>query len=287
MALKFGTDGVRGVANAELTPEFILALGRAAARVLGGYTFLVGRDTRASGSLVQAALSAGLASEGVDVVDLGVIPTPGVAALSAERRLGAAVISASHNPFADNGVKLFAPGGKKLPDEVERRLEEELAADRAAPAGGAKTGAAVGRLRRDDDAIEWYRHRLERSIDGRDLSGLKVVLDCAHGAAVATAPGVFRSVGAHVLTTADSPDGININAGVGATVPEAVAAKVVEAEADFGLAFDGDADRVIAVDAQGEVVDGDQIMAIAAIDLHARGLLRDDTVVVTVMTNLG
>ena len=288
MALKFGTDGVRGVANAELTPELVLALGRAAARVLGGYTFLVGRDTRASGSLIQAALSAGLASEGLDVVDLGVIPTPGVAALSAERKLPAAVISASHNAFPDNGIKLFGPGGRKLSDEVEKRLEDEL--ERALSGGAPSdppTGAAVGRLRHDGDAIEWYQRRLEGSLDGRDLSGLRIVLDCAHGAAVTTAPGVFRAVGASVVATADSPDGTNINAGVGATAPEALAAKVVESGADLGLAFDGDADRVIAVDADGNVIDGDQVMAISAIDLHERGLLRGDTVAVTVMTNLG
>ena len=287
MALKFGTDGVRGVANAELTPELVLALGRAAARVLGGYTFLIGRDTRASGSLLQAALSAGLASEGVDVVDLGVMPTPGVAAHSAERKLAAAVISASHNPFADNGIKLFSPGGRKLSDEMERRLEEELERALQSAVAEAPTGAAVGRLRSDDDAIEWYRRRLESSIGGRDLTGLKIVLDMAHGAAVTTASAVFRSLGANVIATADSPDGTNINAGVGATAPQALAAKVVESGADFGLAFDGDADRVIAVDGAGDVVDGDHIMAICAIDLHERGELRGNTVAVTVMTNLG
>ena len=288
MALKFGTDGVRGVANAELTPELVLALGRAAARVLGGFTFLVGRDTRASGSLIQAALSAGLASEGVDVVDLGVIPTPGVAALSAERKVAAAVISASHNPFADNGIKIFAPGGRKLTDEVERRLEDELARVTAGDApADLPVGAAVGRLRYDDDAIEWYRRRLEASLGGRRLDGLRIVLDMANGAAVTTAVGVFRAVGADVVATADSPDGTNINSGVGATAPEALAAKVTECGAHLGLAFDGDADRVIAVDADGGIVDGDHIMAICAIDLHERGSLRGDTVAVTVMTNLG
>ena len=288
MALKFGTDGVRGVANAELTPELVLALGRAAARVLGGYTFLIGRDTRASGSLVQAALSAGLAAEGVDVVDLGVIPTPGVAALSSERKLAAAVISASHNPFADNGIKLFAPGGRKLSDEVERRLEDELASALRQPGSvEPPVGAGIGRLRRDDDAVEWYRRRLEGSLDGRSLDGLRIVLDCAHGAAVTTAPGVFRALGAAVIVTADFPDGTNINAGVGATAPEGLASKVVDAGADLGLAFDGDADRVIAVDAEGGIVDGDHLMAICAIDLHERGLLHGDTVAVTVMTNLG
>lgn len=288
MALKFGTDGVRGVANAELTPELVLALGRASARVLGGYTFLVGRDTRASGSLIQAALSSGLAAEGVDVVDLGVIPTPGVAALSTERNLAAAVISASHNPFADNGIKLFAAGGRKLSDDIERRLEDELAAiTSGGPASEPPVGAAVGRLRQERDAIEWYRRRLESSLDGRSLDGMTIVLDCAHGASVTTAPGVFRAVGASVVTTGDSPDGTNINAGVGATAPEALAAKVLESAADLGLAFDGDADRVIAVDAEGKTVDGDHIMAICATDLHERGLLHGDTVAVTVMTNLG
>ncbi|HEX3620922.1 MAG TPA: phosphoglucosamine mutase [Acidimicrobiales bacterium] len=289
MTLRFGTDGVRGVANAELTPELVLALGRAAARVLAGNRFLVGRDTRASGPLLQAALSAGLATEGADVVDLGVLPTPGVAFLSAADGLPAAMISASHNPFGDNGVKFFSPGGRKLPDEIEARLECEL--DRLlseTDVSPRRTGAAIGRLA---SGHEQGRHRYERalvaSLGGRRVEGLHVVLDCGHGAASEVAPAVLRSLGADVAVLNDAPDGVNINDGCGSTHPEGLQREVVARGAALGLAFDGDADRVLAVDHTGALVDGDQLIAVCALDRRDQGRLPGNTVVVTVMANLG
>ncbi|HEV3494882.1 MAG TPA: phosphoglucosamine mutase, partial [Actinomycetes bacterium] len=297
MTLRFGTDGVRGIANAELTPELVLALGRAAARVLGqgpsgslsgrSGPFLVGRDTRISGPLLQAALSAGLAGEGADVIDLGVLPTPGVAWLSAADRLPAAMISASHNPFPDNGVKFFQAGGRKLSDETEDHLEAEL--DRLVAAGGTetrRTGADLGRLL-PGNGVDRYMAALAASVDGRTLAGLSVVLDCGHGAASRVAPGVLRGLGAQVAVLNDAPDGVNINHGCGSTHPEDLQQEVVARGAAVGLAFDGDADRVLAVDHTGQLVDGDQIIAICALDRQAHGRLPGDTVVVTVMANLG
>jgi phosphoglucosamine mutase len=283
MTLRFGTDGVRGVANAELTPELVLRLGRAAARVLDGSTFLVGRDTRVSGPLLHAALTAGLAAEGASVVDLGVLPTPGVAWLSAADGVPAAMISASHNAFADNGIKFFAAGGRKLPDDVEERLEAEL--DR--PVTSVPTGADVGRVSLAGDAVARYCDALVGSLEGRRLDGLHVVVDCAHGAASDVAPAVLRRLGAEVEVIHAQPDGVNINAGCGSTHPESLQRSVVALGAAAGLAFDGDADRVLAVDASGALVDGDQLIAICALDLRSRGRLKGDTVVVTVMTNLG
>jgi len=285
--LEFGTDGVRGLANAELTPELVLALGRAAARVLGG-PFLLGRDTRRSGPMLQAAFSAGAASEGVAVVDLGVLPTPGVAFVSARWDAPGAVISASHNPFPDNGVKLFAPGGRKLTVAEERTLEDELAAIVAGTAGGARpTGAGVGSLDADPAALEAYAAHLVASIEGRTLEDLTVVLDCGHGAASVVAPDVVSVTGATVHVIGAEPDGTNVNDGCGSTDLGALRKAVAEHGADLGLAFDGDADRVLAVDAGGGVVDGDHLIALCALDLRGRGRLKDDTVVVTVMTNLG
>ena len=294
MTPKFGTDGVRGIANAELTPELVLALGRAAARVLGGPRFLIGRDTRASGPLLQAALSAGLAAEGVDVVDLGVLPTPGVAALSAADQVPAAMISASHNPFSDNGIKLFAAGGRKLAADVESRLEAALALEVGKREGSegrdeaAPVGAAVGRAFADPAGRERYQRLVLASLRGRRLGGLRVAVDCAHGAAAETAPALLRQAGAEVVAVlGDRPDGTNINDRCGSTDPSSLQAAVVDAEADAGLALDGDADRVIAVDHTGAVVDGDQMIAALALDRMARGALAGGTVVVTVMTNLG
>ena len=289
MSLRFGTDGVRGLANRELTPELVVALGRAAARVLGTEAgFLVGRDTRVSGPLLQAALAAGLASEGASVVDLGVLPTPGVAFASARRSAPAAVISASHNPFPDNGIKLFAAGGRKLADEVEDTLEAELAGVLGdGDTGRRPTGAGVGRLATDDAVPDDYVEHLVALLDGHPLDGLRVVLDCAHGAAWEVAPRVVAGLGAAVEVIGNDPDGTNINDGCGSTHPEALQRAVVAAGADAGLAFDGDADRVLAVDHRGHLVDGDQVLALCAVDLRRRGLLRGDTVVVTVMANLG
>lgn len=289
MTLKFGTDGVRGVANHELTPELALNLGRAAARVLGGARWLIGRDTRRSGPLLAAALAAGLATEGVEVIDLGVVPTPGVAHLSSVDGVPAAMISASHNPFGDNGIKLFSAGGAKLSDEIESQLEAELTAlagqgdPRPRPAG-----EAVGSIEAAPQAVRRYLDHLVADIlPAGALDGLKVVLDGANGAASSLAAEVFGSLGAVVAAIHTEPDGTNINEGCGSTHPEALQAAVLAHGADVGLAFDGDADRVLAVDAAGELVDGDQIIAICAIDLRQRGLLRHDGVVVTVMSNLG
>jgi phosphoglucosamine mutase len=303
VTVKFGTDGVRGVANSELTPELVVALGRAAGRVIAerGQSFLVGRDTRISGPLIQAALSAGLASEGIDVWDVGVLPTPAVAALSADRKVPAAVISASHNPFEDNGIKLFAAGGRKLSDDVEERLEAELAdlLGPNRPDGGpgaaaattdvtSPTGAEVGRLHLDSDGGPWYKRHLLDALEGRKLDGIRVAVDCANGAAAVTAPGVLRRAGARVVSVLGAePDGTNINARTGSTHPAGLQAAVATNGAEVGLAFDGDADRMIAVDETGRIVDGDGLIALFALDLRDRARLAGDTVVVTVMTNLG
>ena len=309
--LRFGTDGVRGLANAELTPEYVMALGRAAGRVLAGGVpsgpepsgpepsgpdpvaarrrFIVGRDTRLSSSLLQAALSAGLAGEGIDVVDAGIIATPAVAYLSAEQKAPAAVISASHNPFWDNGVKFFSAGGSKLPSETEEALEAELGALFAKPERPwAPTRAAIGQIASDPDALGRYEQHVLGCLEGRRLGGLRVALDCANGAAFQSAPAVFESAGAQLVAVlATEPDGMNINDKCGSTDPRRLAEAVVSEGADLGLAFDGDADRMIAVDAAGNVVDGDRLVALFATDLASRQLLVGDTVVVTVMTNLG
>ncbi len=282
--MKFGTDGVRGVANEELTAEFALSLGRAAARVLGGERAVLGGDTRLSTPMLEAALCAGLASEGVTVEQLGVVPTPTVAYVAARRNAIGVVVSASHNPYHDNGIKLFAPGGLKLSDEMQLAIEAELDV-LPAPAG------EVGRVLVDEDNVRddiaAYREHLLASAGGRRLDGVHVVLDSANGAAHRIAPDVFAAAGATVISLHDQPDGTNINASCGATNPDALAAAVVVHGAHFGVALDGDGDRLIAVDASGRIVDGDHIIAICAKDLFDRGQLRDETVVITVMTNLG
>ena len=281
---RFGTDGIRGVADSELTTELAFAVGRASARVLGAPAFLIGRDTRVSGPRLQAAFSEGAASEGADVIDVGVLPTPALAFLSEVRDLPAVVVSASHNPFEDNGIKLFAPGGAKLHPDVEEAIEAEL--DRLL-AGNGIPGAAPGTLSNDAGAADEYVARLCAAFADRPFDGIHVVLDCANGAASAVAPRVFASLGAKLTTLSAEPDGTNINAGCGSTNPSMLAAAVVEGGADLGLAFDGDADRLIAVDGAGAVVDGDVLLALFALDLAERGQLPGNAVVVTVMTNLG
>ncbi|MEN3272084.1 MAG: phosphoglucosamine mutase [Actinomycetota bacterium] len=282
MTLRFGTDGVRGVANVDLTPELVLALGRAAARVLPGNRYLIGRDTRRSGPMLASALAAGLASEGVAVDRLGVVPTPAVAWLSATEDVPAAMISASHNPFGDNGIKLFAAGGRKLPDDVEEELEAEL--DRLLH-GAVAVAGDVGVIEERDDVLPRYAEHLRASVGS--LAGMRVVLDCANGAASSVAPDVLRAAGADVDVLFAAPNGVNINEGCGSTHPGALQRRVVELGADAGLALDGDADRVLAVDHRGRLIDGDHIIAICTIDRAGRGALRDNSVVVTVMTNLG
>ena len=287
--MQFGTDGVRGVANAELTVEFATALGRAAARVLGGTRLLIGRDTRRSGTMLEAALAAGACAEGVDVELLGVVPTPAVAILSALDGHPSAMISASHNPFADNGIKLFAPGGFKLSDAVQHELEAEVARLRSTPAPhDVPTGARVGAIHHvEGSATARYEATVLDALEGRNLDGLVVVLDCANGSNSDVAPEVFRRAGAQVTVIGDRPNGININEATGSTHPERLQAEVVRLGADVGFAYDGDADRVLAVDASGALVDGDHLIAVCARDLNERGRLTKSTVVVTVMSNLG
>jgi phosphoglucosamine mutase len=286
---RFGTDGVRGVANEELTAELALALGRATARIIPAQAFVVGRDTRRSGPLLQAALSAGLATEGADVIDLGVLPTPGVAAVSERRKLPGAMVSASHNPFGDNGIKLFSQWGTKLPVELEGEVERELNSVLADPERPPRrpTGHGVGRILAEPEAADLYRDHLVAAMEGRTLSGLHIVVDSANGAASTFAPGVLSELGAEVTSLYDAPDGTNINEQCGSTDPAELARTVVARGADLGLALDGDADRVIAVDHRGAIVDGDVLLALFALDLAARGQLAGNTVVVTVMTNLG
>ena len=279
---------MRGVANADLTPELVVALGRAAAKVLGPGPFLVGRDTRVSGPLLRAALTAGMTAEGDDVIDLGILPTPAVAYLSAADGLPAAMLSASHNPFPDNGIKFFATGGRKLSDDAERALEAEL--DRVLHVGPSReppTGADVGAISSGLGGRERYEASVIATLEGRRLDGLRVVIDCANGAAFAVAPSVLDRLGADVTVINARPDGTNINAHCGSTHPEELQRRVVAEGAHVGLAFDGDADRVLAVDHQGALVDGDQLVALCALDRRDRGLLAGDTVVITVMTNLG
>ncbi|MGW1676834.1 phosphoglucosamine mutase [Saccharopolyspora sp. NPDC002376] len=288
MSRLFGTDGVRGLANADLTPELAMSVAAAAARVLYDRddskrrVALVGRDPRASGEMLEAAVTAGLTSAGADVLRVGVLPTPAVAHLVAE--LGAdlgVMISASHNPMPDNGIKLFAAGGQKLPDTVEDEIEARLDEEVERP-----TGTHVGRVRDVTDAVQRYvDHLLEAA--PQPLNGLKIVVDCANGAASTAAPEAYRRAGADVVAINAEPDGLNINDGVGSTHLDVLQAAVVEHGADLGVAHDGDADRCLAVDASGAVVDGDQIMAVLAVAMREAGELTDDTLVATVMSNLG
>ena len=294
MAL-FGTDGVRGLANGPLTADLALSLAQATAVVLGQgrsadarraagkrITAVVARDPRISGEFLSAAVSAGLASSGVDVYDAGVLPTPAAAFLIADTDADFGVmVSASHNPAPDNGIKIFARGGVKLPDVVEQRIEYAIAGQKLQP-----TGRDVGRIRRFADAEDRYVLHLLQSLPHR-LEGLHVVLDCAHGAAAGVSPETFRDAGARVTVIGADPDGLNINDGVGSTYLAHVAAEVRRTGADLGIAHDGDADRCLAVDADGNTVDGDQIMAILAAAMQDRGVLHDDTLVATVMSNLG
>jgi phosphoglucosamine mutase len=288
MTLRFGTDGIRGVANRDLTPELVTALGRAAARVLGtDDPFVVGRDTRRSGPLLEAALIAGFCSEGADVVRVGVLPTPGVAHLGDVIDAPGAVISASHNPYPDNGVKLFARGGLKIADGPEQRIEAELRRLLDAGENGRPDGADVGVVRDRLGAPADYIAHLCAALADRRLDGISVVVDCGNGAAYEVAPWTLRVLGTRVRVLHAEPDGTNINAGCGSTDPSELQAAVVETGAQAGLAFDGDADRVIAVDENGNLVNGDQMLAIIALDRHERGELRGDAVVATVMSNLG
>ena len=290
MARLFGTDGVRGVANRDLTVDLALNLAKAAALVLGETArnegrrpiAVIGRDPRISGEYLAAAVSAGLASSGVDVYDAGVIPTPATAFLTADFSADFGVmISASHNPAPDNGIKFFAAGGHKLADEIEDKIEAAMNSTALSP-----IGAGVGRVQRFADAEDRYIVHLLGAIPN-PLDGLKIVIDCAHGAASAISPQVFADSGAQVIVIGNDPDGLNINAGFGSTHMSALQSAVLEHNADMGFAHDGDADRCLAVDQDGQLVDGDQLMAILALSLKARGELARNTLVATVMSNLG
>lgn len=285
----FGTDGIRGLANGELlTPEFALSVAASAARVLAECNrsrrplAVVGRDPRASGEMLEAAVVAGLSSAGADTLRVGVLPTPAVAHIvgAVNADLGV-VISASHNPMPDNGIKLFAAGGHKLPDILELAVEQGLGATPGRP-----TGSQVGRVRDLPDAAERYIAYLLTTISV-PLNGLRVVVDCAHGAASAVAPDCYRRAGAEVIAVAAAPDGLNINDGVGSTHLGPLRAAVLAHGADLGIAHDGDADRCLGMDAAGADVDGDQIMAVLAVAMRDAGELVADTLVTTVMSNLG
>ena len=289
MGRLFGTDGVRGLANTELTAELALQIASAAATVLasadsGRATAVVGRDPRASGEMLEAAVVAGLTSAGVDVLNVGVLPTPAVAYLTAELDAALGVmISASHNPMPDNGIKIFAAGGHKLDDEVEDRIESVAV---GTTTKRAPTGAGIGRVRVVSDAADRYLQHLATALSHR-LDGLTVVVDCAHGAASAVAPTAYRAAGANVIAINAQPDGLNINDNCGSTHLESLQKAVVEHGADLGLAHDGDADRCLAVDAGGSLVDGDAIMTVLALGMRDTGELVDNTLVATVMSNLG
>lgn len=290
MARMFGTDGVRGVANTELTPELAMALGKAGAYVLGREykrpLILIGRDTRISGCMLEDALCAGILSMGGDVIKVGIIPTPGIAFLV--RKLNAAagvVISASHNPFEYNGIKFFSGDGYKLDDAIEDEIEKYV--KEGVPAEAGRSGADLGRIIEPEESpVALYREFVKSTFDG-DLKGIKLVLDCANGASYVAAEDVFTELGADVKVIADKPDGININDKCGSTHPEALGEAVLREHADMGLAFDGDADRLIAVDETGNAVDGDRVISVCARLMKDEGRLANDSVTVTVMSNLG
>jgi phosphoglucosamine mutase len=289
MGRLFGTDGVRGVANRELTAELALALGSAAARRLadarkpGRRVAVIGRDPRASGEMLQAAVIAGLTSEGVDALRVGVLPTPAVAYLTRAYDADFGVmISASHNPMPDNGIKIFGPGGHKLDDGTEDQIEDLVAAG----PGLRPVGAEIGRVINAEDAAERYLGHVGRASTLR-LHGLTVVVDCAHGAAFSAAPRAYRAAGAQVIEINAEPNGLNINDNCGSTHLDSLRAAVLAHGADLGLAHDGDADRCLALDANGELVDGDAIMVVLALAMQEAGELNSNTLVTTVMSNLG
>ena len=276
--LRFGTDGVRGRALSELTAEYASSLGHAAAEVIGSGHWLIGHDTRESGPVLEQALMAGLAAGGAVPSQVGVLPTPALAYLSALHNVPAAMITASHNPWQDNGVKIFAAGGLKLSEEAERAIEESMRNDVAVSAPTRPVHSAT---------VAPYIEHLVDTIGPQGLGGLRIVVDCANGAMFEAAPLVVRTLGADVVVINAEPNGRNINDRCGATHPAALSGAVVAEGADLGLAFDGDGDRLIAVDHLGSVVDGDRMIALAALQLRDEGQLTDDTVVVTVMSNLG
>jgi len=290
MGKLFGTDGVRGIANRDLTPELAYKLGRIGAYILSKDNnkrskVVIGKDTRISGDLLESAMTAGFLSMGVDVISVGVIPTPAVAYLT--RYLGAdigVVISASHNPAEYNGIKFFNSEGYKLPDSVEEEIEEYVLNDRDVDVR--MEGKDVGVIIYDENSIDEYTDFLKTTLNC-DFKGLKIAVDAGNGAAYKSAPKLLKDLGAEVVIINDNPDGTNINKGCGSTDPEVIAELVKKVQANIGVSFDGDADRLIAVDENGEVVDGDHIMAICGVNLKKHGKLNRDTIVGTVMSNIG
>ena len=289
MGRLFGTDGVRGSANKDLTPELVFSLGKSASLVIakqhgkGRASAVVGRDPRASGEMLEAALIAGLATVGVDVLKVGVLPTPAIAYLTQYYKADLGVVlSASHNVFSDNGVKFFSKDGKKLPDEVEDEIEKNLETKVPHP-----TGSEVGRVKEMADAYEAYLSHLLETVEPGALKGLKVVVDCANGAASDVAPDLYNRAGAEVIAIHNSPNGININDNCGSTHMGSLIERVKKEKADVGIAHDGDADRCLAVDESGNIIDGDHILALLAKDFKNSKQLTSETVVSTVMANLG
>ncbi len=278
--LEFGTDGVRGRANLELTVEFALKFGQSVAKAMSGSTFVVGRDTRISGTMLQAAFSAGLASMGASVLDVGVLPSPGVGYICSRLRLPGAVISASHNPYFDNGIKVIGPSGSKLSDDTEAEIEKYVGET-------LDLSPVVGIMNEASHLTKDYLDFLTSLPGVRRLDGMKIVLDVGHGAASTIARQVFEAYGATVVVINDTPDGTNINSKAGSTYLAGLTAVVIDEGANLGLAFDGDADRVLGVDEVGNSIDGDVIMAILAKDLMQKGQLRHNSMAVTVMSNLG
>jgi phosphoglucosamine mutase len=288
MSKLFGTDGVRGIANKDLTPEFAYKIGRAGAYILTEESqgkILIGKDTRASGDMLEAALTAGFCSMGLDVISLGVIPTPAVAYLTRKyRALAGVVISASHNPGEYNGIKFFNYEGLKLPDEVEDKIEDIILNDKEIDIRPIKD--KIGRVYIEDNGARDYKEFLKSSIS-MDLSGLTIAMDLGHGALYKIGPEIIKELGANVIAINTSPNGININDKCGSTNPSIIQQLVLDTKADIGLSFDGDADRIIAIDEKGRIVDGDHILAICGTDLKNKGKLKNNTVVGTVMTNMG
>lgn len=293
MGILFGTDGVRGIANLELTPELAFDLGRAGSYVLASQDsssrprIMVGKDTRVSGDMLEAALVAGICSTGADVLTVGVIPTPAVAYLTQKYEASCGiVISASHNPVQDNGIKFFGPNGYKLPDEIEAEIERlvlEGTKDLSRP-----QGKEIGRVYNVEEALNRYLFFLAACYSEKeDLNNITIVVDCANGAAYEAGPKMWRRLGAKVISINDKPNGLNINDRCGSTYTESLKKAVIQYKADIGIAYDGDADRCIAIDERGNEMDGDHIMVICALDMRRRGVLKPASVVATVMSNIG
>ena len=288
----FGTDGIRGVANVDpMTGEMAIQLGRAIAHLFkeakGKHRIVIGKDTRLSGYMLETALASGICSMGADVMLVGPLPTPGIAFITTSMRANAGVvISASHNPYYDNGIKIFSRDGFKLPDKMEKQIEELIFSDNLQSLR--PTASEVGKAHRIDDAVGRYVVFLKNTFpNDLTLEGLRIVLDCAHGAAYRVAPTVFEELGAEVISIGVDPDGENINAGCGSLYPQVISRLVLEKEADLGIALDGDADRIVFVDRQGREVDGDHILAICGLDMLSEARLKKQTLVTTVMSNLG